>query len=76
MTRERELLLELWHRRGAARPALEHAARLTAPPVPYGAGWAYGPMPAAWRRSRRIRRTGRTPTGAEARTPDMRNRQP
>ncbi|MEU5521122.1 PrsW family intramembrane metalloprotease [Streptomyces sp. NPDC047860] len=34
VTRERELLLELWHRRGAARPALDHAARLTAPPVP------------------------------------------
>ncbi len=33
VTRERELLLELWHRRGAARPALDHAARLTAPPV-------------------------------------------
>ncbi|CAM5408886.1 RsiW-degrading membrane proteinase PrsW (M82 family) OS=Streptomyces albaduncus OX=68172 GN=FHS32_004620 PE=4 SV=1 [Streptomyces griseoloalbus] len=46
--RERELLLELWHRRAAARPALEHAARLTAPSVPYGAGWAYGPVPAAW----------------------------
>lgn len=48
MTRERELLLELWHRRAAARPALEHAARLTAPRVPYGAGWAYGPVPAVW----------------------------
>ncbi|MGW0139452.1 PrsW family intramembrane metalloprotease [Streptomyces calvus] len=34
VTRERELLLELWHRRGAARPALEHAARVTAPAVP------------------------------------------
>ncbi|NEC47814.1 PrsW family intramembrane metalloprotease, partial [Actinospica acidiphila] len=29
-------------------PALEHAARLTAPRVPYGAGWAYGPVPAVW----------------------------
>ncbi|GAA3500095.1 hypothetical protein GCM10019016_072000 [Streptomyces prasinosporus] len=48
VTRERELLWELWHRREAARPALEHAARLTAPPVPYGAGWAYGPVPARW----------------------------
>ncbi|MEW1603739.1 PrsW family intramembrane metalloprotease [Streptomyces sp. NPDC093808] len=48
VSRERELLLELWHRRAAARPALEHAARLTAPPVPYGAAWAYGPVPAPW----------------------------
>ncbi|MFJ9044724.1 PrsW family glutamic-type intramembrane protease [Streptomyces sp. NPDC102347] len=40
MTRERQLLLELWHRRVAARPALDHAARLTAPRVPYGAAWA------------------------------------
>ncbi|WP_435847766.1 PrsW family intramembrane metalloprotease [Streptomyces fumanus] len=32
--RERELLLELWHRRALARPALDHAARATAPPVP------------------------------------------
>ncbi|MEU0290076.1 PrsW family glutamic-type intramembrane protease [Streptomyces sp. NPDC006147] len=39
-TRERQLLLELWHRRVAARPALDHAARLTAPRVPYGAAWA------------------------------------
>ncbi|MET9777416.1 PrsW family intramembrane metalloprotease [Streptomyces sp. NPDC006367] len=31
--RERELLDGLWHRREAARPALEHAARVTAPPV-------------------------------------------
>ncbi|MET7297057.1 PrsW family glutamic-type intramembrane protease [Streptomyces griseoloalbus] len=37
VTRERELLLELWHRRGAARPALDHAARATAPPVPFAA---------------------------------------
>ncbi|MFF9489965.1 PrsW family intramembrane metalloprotease [Streptomyces sp. NPDC014676] len=50
VTRERELLLELWHRRSAARPALEHAARATAPRVPvvaapwagYGAYGAYG----------------------------------
>ncbi|MEW1680451.1 PrsW family glutamic-type intramembrane protease [Streptomyces sp. NPDC093594] len=40
VTRERQLLLELWHRRVAARPALDHAARLTAPRVPYGAAWA------------------------------------
>ncbi|MEV5437141.1 PrsW family intramembrane metalloprotease [Streptomyces sp. NPDC052682] len=32
--RERELLQELWRRRDLARPALEHAARATAPPVP------------------------------------------
>ncbi|MFH9038532.1 PrsW family intramembrane metalloprotease [Streptomyces sp. NPDC017966] len=44
VTRERELLLELWHRRAAARPALEHAARATAPRVPVTAApWAvYG----------------------------------
>ncbi|MFC9165708.1 PrsW family intramembrane metalloprotease [Streptomyces fungicidicus] len=56
VTRERELLLELWHRRVPARPALEHAARATAPPVPltaapwavygghagYGHGYGYG----------------------------------
>ncbi|MFI8308808.1 PrsW family intramembrane metalloprotease [Streptomyces sp. NPDC085927] len=39
--RERELLRELWRRRDTARPALEHAARVTAPPAPpwpvYGA---------------------------------------
>ncbi|QER89660.1 PrsW family intramembrane metalloprotease [Streptomyces tendae] len=40
VTRERQLLLELWHRRVAARPALDHAVRLTAPRVPYGAAWA------------------------------------
>ncbi|MBT3155302.1 PrsW family intramembrane metalloprotease [Streptomyces sp. CHD11] len=50
LTRERELLLELWHRRGAARPALDHAARVTAPPVPAAAApWpvhgAYGHPP-------------------------------
>lgn len=55
--RERELLHELWHRRDTARPALEHAARATAPvfPVftppwpgtPYGPGhgYGYGPGP-------------------------------
>ncbi|KOT31238.1 membrane protein [Streptomyces caelestis] len=48
--RERELLLELWHRRGAARPALEHAVRVTAPRIPVAAApWAgyggYGPPP-------------------------------
>ncbi|MGW0337589.1 PrsW family intramembrane metalloprotease [Streptomyces sp. NPDC003011] len=31
--RERELLQELWRRRDLARPALDHAARATAPPV-------------------------------------------
>ncbi|WP_375165485.1 PrsW family intramembrane metalloprotease [Streptomyces sp.] len=48
--RERELLLELWHRREAARPALDHAARATAPPIPvavppwpmHGVHGAYG----------------------------------
>ncbi|MGY3202649.1 PrsW family intramembrane metalloprotease [Streptomyces sp. TE5632] len=44
--REGELLRELWCRRAAARPALEHAARATAPPVPpwpvYGAYGVYG----------------------------------
>ncbi|HET9379722.1 MAG TPA: PrsW family glutamic-type intramembrane protease [Streptomyces sp.] len=34
VTRERKLLDELWARRDAARPALEYAARVTAPPVP------------------------------------------
>jgi RsiW-degrading membrane proteinase PrsW (M82 family) len=34
VARERELLNELWARRDAARPALEYAARVTAPPVP------------------------------------------
>lgn len=32
--RERELLHTLWGRRQVARPALAHAARITAPPVP------------------------------------------
>ncbi|MFD6325933.1 PrsW family intramembrane metalloprotease [Streptomyces sp. NPDC058442] len=44
--REGELLRELWRRRDAARPALEHAARATAPPVPpwppYGVYGVYG----------------------------------
>lgn len=51
--REMELLAALWRRREAARPALDHAARITAPPVPvtappwpmpgaYGHGYAYG----------------------------------
>jgi hypothetical protein len=34
VVRERELLHELWVRREAARPALDHAARMTAPPTP------------------------------------------
>lgn len=50
--RERELLGELWRRREVARPALDHAARITAPPVPvtappwpvYGV-YGYGPQP-------------------------------
>ncbi|WP_432117411.1 PrsW family intramembrane metalloprotease [Streptomyces sp. bgisy032] len=37
VVRERELLNELWRRREAARPALDHAARVTAPPVPVAA---------------------------------------
>jgi RsiW-degrading membrane proteinase PrsW (M82 family) len=56
ITRERELLLELWARREPARPALAYAARATAPlpvvPPPwpvYGYPYAYGqtaPCPA------------------------------
>ncbi|WP_324783046.1 PrsW family intramembrane metalloprotease [Streptomyces sp. H51] len=44
VVRERELLAELWWRREIARPALDHAARVTAPPVPVvAAPWpAYG----------------------------------
>ncbi|WP_330458633.1 PrsW family intramembrane metalloprotease [Streptomyces sp. NBC_00820] len=54
LVRERELLEALWERREAARPALEYAARMTAPrtaaplwpaygaPVPYGYGYGYG----------------------------------
>ncbi|MFE9628666.1 PrsW family intramembrane metalloprotease [Streptomyces sp. NPDC006527] len=34
VVRERELLNELWRRKDIARPALDHAARMTAPPVP------------------------------------------
>ncbi|MGW0500334.1 PrsW family intramembrane metalloprotease [Streptomyces sp. NPDC003007] len=55
--RERELLGELWRRREVARPALDHAARMTAPPVPaatlpwpvygvYGHGHQPAPYPA------------------------------
>ncbi|MFJ7340497.1 PrsW family intramembrane metalloprotease [Streptomyces sp. NPDC101110] len=51
--REGELLGELWRRREVSRPALDHAARITAPPVPvvvppwpvhgvYGHGYGYG----------------------------------
>jgi RsiW-degrading membrane proteinase PrsW (M82 family) len=53
VVRERELLNELWRRREVARPALEHASRLTAPaPLPvygvYGMHGGYGyPMGAA-----------------------------
>ncbi|MFB6850253.1 PrsW family intramembrane metalloprotease [Streptomyces sp. NPDC056373] len=54
--RERELLGELWRRREVARPALDHAARITAPPVPvvappwpvhgvYGYGYGHQPTP-------------------------------
>nr|WP_093617334.1 PrsW family intramembrane metalloprotease [Streptomyces indicus] len=58
VVRERELLDALWARRGPARPALDHAARVTAPPFPqpftpwanpYGPVMApgpYGPVPA------------------------------
>ncbi|MFI6033798.1 PrsW family intramembrane metalloprotease [Streptomyces sp. NPDC051315] len=34
VVREQELLHELWRRKDIARPALDHAARMTAPPVP------------------------------------------
>ncbi|MDI3402571.1 PrsW family intramembrane metalloprotease [Streptomyces cavernicola] len=34
VSRERELLDEIWRRRETARPALAHAARATAPPIP------------------------------------------
>jgi len=37
VVRERELLHELWRRREVARPALDYAARMTAPPVPVAA---------------------------------------
>lgn len=43
VVRERELLEELWGRREVARPALEYAARVTAPVVPVGwGGWQQG----------------------------------
>ncbi|MEU7060196.1 PrsW family intramembrane metalloprotease [Streptomyces sp. NPDC046197] len=53
VVREQELLHELWRRREVARPALDHAARMTARPVPvaappwpvYGAYGAYGQPP-------------------------------
>ncbi|QIJ66605.1 PrsW family intramembrane metalloprotease [Streptomyces sp. JB150] len=45
--RERELLHELWRRREAARPALEYAARMTAPPVPVMMPWPPQPGPGA-----------------------------
>ncbi|MER7479051.1 PrsW family glutamic-type intramembrane protease [Streptomyces sp. NPDC126510] len=53
--RERELLGELWRRREVSRPALDHAARITAPPVPvvappwpvYGV-YGYGHQPAPY----------------------------
>ncbi|MEU6811756.1 PrsW family intramembrane metalloprotease [Streptomyces sp. NPDC046831] len=46
--REQELLWELWRRRDVAGPALDHAARRTAPPVrvappPWPLHGAYGP---------------------------------
>ncbi|MFH8802693.1 PrsW family glutamic-type intramembrane protease [Streptomyces sp. NPDC017936] len=63
VVRERELLNELWRRKDIARPALDHAARMTAPPVPvavppwavygapgYGQGYGRpaGPGPYPW----------------------------
>ncbi|MEV1080846.1 PrsW family intramembrane metalloprotease [Streptomyces sp. NPDC050211] len=39
VVRERELLHELWQRRGVAGPALEHAARVAAPPLPVYGGY-------------------------------------
>lgn len=51
VVRERELLEKLWERREPARPALDYAARATAPvmvPMPYAAyGYPYGPAPYA-----------------------------
>ncbi|WP_434975463.1 PrsW family glutamic-type intramembrane protease [Streptomyces mesophilus] len=47
VVRERELLQALWSRRGPSRPALDHAARMTAPafPQPYAPyAQPYGPM--------------------------------
>ncbi|MGW0870971.1 PrsW family intramembrane metalloprotease [Streptomyces sp. NPDC002740] len=53
LVRERELLNELWRRKDVARPALDHAARATAPPVrvavppwPVYGGYGYGRGPA------------------------------
>jgi protease PrsW len=59
VVREGELLAELWHRRQVARPALEYAARASAPvaatPWPvhgvqgaYGYGYPAGPYPVAY----------------------------
>lgn len=52
VVRERELLSELWARRGVARPALAHAARAMAPvtsPVLAPPAWpVYGYTPAYW----------------------------
>ncbi|MGW2826894.1 PrsW family intramembrane metalloprotease [Streptomyces sp. NPDC001443] len=45
VVRERELLHELWRRREVARPALDYAARATAPPVPV---MMPAPPPVAW----------------------------
>ncbi|WP_406008116.1 PrsW family intramembrane metalloprotease [Streptomyces sp. NBC_00637] len=54
LVRERELLDELWRRKDLARPALDHAARVTAPPVrvtappwPVYGVYGYGQGPAA-----------------------------
>jgi hypothetical protein len=48
VVRERELLAELWKRRQVARPAMEYAARTSAPPRPvYGPQVPYG-MPAPY----------------------------
>jgi RsiW-degrading membrane proteinase PrsW (M82 family) len=48
VVRERELLHELWWRREVARPALDHAARVSAPPVPVPpAVWPTYAYPAA-----------------------------
>ncbi|MFF1446031.1 PrsW family intramembrane metalloprotease [Streptomyces sp. NPDC058295] len=53
LVRERELLNELWRRTDVARPALDHAARMTAPPVrvaappwPVYGAYGYGQGPA------------------------------
>ncbi|MGW0758059.1 PrsW family intramembrane metalloprotease [Streptomyces sp. NPDC002814] len=47
VVRERELLRELWQRRGVAGPALEHAARVAAPPLPVYGGYGNAvPYPA------------------------------